>query len=911
VTKANDQQQATAMLAFEDIGRIPAPGDNVAIATRKLQAGTRYTLGGTAYSLSSELLEGQRFAIAPIAAGDALLSWGLPFGHALRDIGPGEYLCNDGILQALGLRRLDFKLPASANFRDYLQEHVLDEQQFKPGQQVDRYVETGSFEGFLRPGGRGVGTRNHVVILATSSLAASFARALEKRLGDLNRRHANMDRIVAVTHTEGGESGQPNNLELVLRTLAGFMVHPNVAAVLALDRGQEAVNNRLLRSYMLQHRYPLDQVLHRFYSIAGDFRAALAECAGIVTEWLAPAAAMRRSKQPLAELRVALQCGGSDAFSGISGNPLAGWVAREVIRHGGAAALAETTELVGAEPYILANVRDAATAQAFLDRIAAFKRLAGWHGHTAEGNPTGGNKFRGLYNIALKSIGAARKKAPDVRLDHVIDYGQKMAAPGFYFMDSPGNDLESIAGQVAAGCNLILFITGNGSITNFPFVPTIKFVTTSARWRLLSRDMDVNAGRYQDGESMEELGRETFALSVDVASGRETAGERAGHSQVSLWRDWRQVDGSRWRGLLERPDPDGNPITVRSASLPATHCRLLPARRGFAAEQVGLIVPTSLCSGQIARVVADRLNAGSLPEARGISRFVALPHSEGCGASGGENQQHFLRTLIGHLQHPFVREAMLLEHGCEITHNDLIRRELALSGLDPQRFGYASIQLDGGIERVTARIESWFERARRGEQPAARQHAGLEEITLAISAFGNLPGVAATAFAQIAAGVCCAGGTVVIPANASLLDAPAFMQTLGWNTAPAPSLAYGQFPHQRGLHLMAAPTRHAVETLTGLGGTGAQLVLAHVEQTPLQGHPMIPLLQLTSRGLPAEKFATDVDAVLDPGGQDVWAMAANILALACAAASAEYQPRARATGNLDCQFTRGLLGVSL
>jgi altronate dehydratase len=117
----------------------------------------------------------------------------------------------------------------------------------------------------------------------------------------------------------------------------------------------------------------------------------------------------------------------------------------------------------------------------------------GWHGHSAEGNPSGGNKFRGLYNIALKSIGAARKKDPEVQLDYVIDYSERMTAPGFYFMDSPGNDLESIAGQVASGCNMIFFTTGNGSITNFPFVPTVKFVTTTGRWNLLHDDMDVNA----------------------------------------------------------------------------------------------------------------------------------------------------------------------------------------------------------------------------------------------------------------------------------------------------------------------------------------------------------------------------------------------------------------------------------
>ena len=135
--------------------------------------------------------------------------------------------------------------------------------------------------------------------------------------------------------------------------------------------------------------------------------------------------------------------------------------------------LAETDELIGAEPYVLDKVRDAHTAERFLAMVARFQEQAARHGHSAHGNPTGGNKYRGLYNIYLKSLGAAAKRHPALRLEGVLEYGEQIQGPGYFFMDSPGNDLESIAGQVAAGCNMIFFVTGNGSITNFPFVPTI------------------------------------------------------------------------------------------------------------------------------------------------------------------------------------------------------------------------------------------------------------------------------------------------------------------------------------------------------------------------------------------------------------------------------------------------------
>ncbi len=312
------------------------------------------------------------------------------------------------------------------------------------------------------------------------------------------------------------------------------MTHPNIGAVLAVDLGIEFVNNSRLREFMLAHDYPLDHVLHQFWTVRGNFLPALDQGEKIIRSWLEPVNQFPRSPQPLEQLRVGLQCGGSDAFSGVSGNPLVGWVTKELVRHGGSANLAETDELIGAEPYILANMKDLAAARAFLDTIDGFQERAGWHGHTGEGNPSGGNNFRGLYNIALKSIGAARKKDPDVRIDYVIEYAQPMQMPGFYFMDSPGNDLESIAGQAGSGCNLILFTTGNGSITNFPFVPTIKLITNTGRFNLLRHEMDVNAGRYLDGAPMEQL--VTGPIVARLASDRPQPSRSTASRATARWR---------------------------------------------------------------------------------------------------------------------------------------------------------------------------------------------------------------------------------------------------------------------------------------------------------------------------------------------------------------------------------------
>jgi altronate dehydratase len=888
---------------LNDIARLPAAGDNAAIALRTLEAGTPFRANGDDAALRRPVLEGHRFAVRRIAAGQPLLSWGLPFGSATRTIEPGDYLCNPAMLEALAIRDIGFRLPRRSNFTEPDLGFAFEPASFRPGRQVGLLPEPGSFQGHARPGGRGTGTRNFILLLATTSRAASFARALEQRLKSAAEPYPAIDGVVAVTHTEGGGTAEANNRDAVLRALAGFMVHPNVGAVLALDRGGERQGNGALERYMQAHGYPLTHVTHRFHTVSAPLEDALGECEAMVRAWLETVADGERSEQPLACLKLALQCGGSDAFSGVTGNPLAGRVARELLRHGGSAVLAETDELIGAESYILANTRDLETAERFLEKIRRFETLAAWHGQSVRGNPTGGNKFRGLYNVHLKSLGAARKKDPDVRLDHVIEYGERMAGPGYHFMDSPGNDLESIAGQVAAGCNVIMFITGNGSITNFPFVPTIKVVTTTGRYEMLASEMDVNAGRYLDGEAMSSLADETFGYTLRIASGQQSKGERARHSQVSLWRDWRQTDGSRLAELRASPKPRGKPVPVRARDFGGVDFMALEGQRGPAADRVGLIVPSSLCAGQVARLICDGMNEAK--RQAGVSRFVALVHTEGCGVSSGDNEEIFLRTMAAYLTHPFVQAALLLEHGCEHTHNDLFRSALPRFGVDPDSIGYASIQMDGGIGPVKDKVGDWFERQLRGARPGERRPADPSAVALGIMAGESLPGRTAVVLAETAAAVVGAGGTVVVPAQCPPITCASFREALALAGAPEPTLAYGERFSLAGLHVMETPGDHDVEALTGLGATGVQLILRHTGGYGVQAHPMIPVLQLADTGHP------DADHAIPAGSDDVAATVKALLQRIGDTLSGQYVPRLTSAGYSDFQITRGLLGVSL
>ena len=894
---------------FDEVARLPMPGDNVAIATRPLEAGTRIERDGHTFELDHGLLEGHRFAVKAIAPGTDLLSWELPFGEAIVDIEPGTYVCNDGILEAMRLRTLDFALPESPNFIDRIEAYQLDADNFVPGQQVERSDAGHTFSGCGRSGGRGVGTRNYIVVLGTTSRTASYARTLAARLHGEASEIDGIDGVVALAHTEGGGRQIPNNKELLLRTLAGFMVHANVGAVLAVDYGSEVVTNQMLRAYMEAHDYPLGHLLHHFLSLEGGFAEQLAAGEEIARAWFEPVASMKRQEHPLEHLKIALQCGGSDAFSGISGNPLAAWVGREVIRGGGCANLAETDELIGAEPYVLQNVRDMETAQKFLGMVERFKDRVAWHGASAEGNPSGGNKFRGLYNIVLKSIGAARKRDPEVRLDYAIDYGEPMRESGFYFMDSPGNDLESIAGQVASGCNLIFFVPGNGSVTNFPLVPTIKIVTTSPRFELLSQDMDVNAGAYQDGTSMDELGADLLERTLDVASGTRSRGELAGHAQVSIWRNWQRQGFDGLEELMDCPEPMGEALAIEAQEEPLADLRFeaIKTASGHASDQVGLILPTSLCSGQIARLITERLNAGNLGADKGLSRFAALVHTEGCGVSLATTEHDYSRILVGYLTHPLVRTALLLEHGCEKTHNDFVRHEMEKLGVDGDQFGWASVQLDGGIDRAMDRVEQWCAEQVATMSPPATEEVGLECIHLGLLNSGPVSDAAAATLAQLTRTVVGGGGTVVVPSWSDLLQSSTYVEPLIGSRPAEPNLAHAQRMETTGFYIMDMPSEHGVETLTSLGSTGVEILLAYVSDHPLQGHPLLPLIQITSDAQVSGVYEDDLDLVLE-GPEDAWL--AQILDLVARVAGREYRPELADRGNVDFQITRGLLGVS-
>jgi altronate dehydratase len=474
-------------------------------------------------------------------------------------------------------------------------------------------------------------------------------------------------------------------------------------------------------------------------------------------------------------------------------------------------------------------------------------------------------------------------------------------------MDSAGNDPESIAGQVASGCNLVFFVTGNGSVTNFPFVPTVKVMTTSGRYDLLSGEMDVNAGAYLDGTPMEQLAGETLELALEVASGERTKGEKASHAQASFWRDWGGTETRRPRILDAMPQRPGTPIPIRTdGERGRLSFRAIRTENGHAVDRVGVIFPASLCSSQVARMGAERFTRKGLGREQGISRFVALVHTEGCGMAGDSAERVYAHTMLAYLTHPLVDGCALLEHGCENTHNDYIRRRLEGFGVNPEGFGWASIQLDGGIEKALRKLEDWFAArlSRRGVPDY--EEANLSALCVGVLTAGPVDRSAAEGLAGFTRTIVGAGGTVVVPYDDGLLESPTFQEmTLG---RLEPSLTYAQPARAFGFHVMDTPTDHLVETLTGLGATGAQILVACAGEHPVQGHPLVPTLLVGGTEAVRQGFGADLDCAL---GRTASENTEDLLRKVLAVASRDCIPNSRTHGNTDFQLPRSWLGFSM
>jgi altronate hydrolase len=249
-----------------------------------------------------------------------------------------------------------------------------------------------------------------------------------------------------------------------------------------------------------------------------------------VKEILPEANKATREPVPASELMVALQCGGSDGWSGVTANPGLGKAADLIVQQGGTVVLGETTEVYGAEHLLTRRAKSPEVAQKLIDMIHWWEQYTAYFGGTIDNNPAPGNKLGGLTTIYEKSLGAAAK-AGSTPMNQVVGYGERVTERGFVHMDTPGYDPVSVTGQVAGGCNVVTFTTGRGSAFGFKPAPSLKVATNSELYGRQEPDMDINAGRVLDGVSLDQLGQEIFEEILAVASGKPTKSEAAGVGQ--------------------------------------------------------------------------------------------------------------------------------------------------------------------------------------------------------------------------------------------------------------------------------------------------------------------------------------------------------------------------------------------
>ena len=236
----------------------------------------------------------------------------------------------------------------------------------------------------------------------------------------------------------------------------------------------------------------------------------------------------QREPCPVSELMVALQCGGSDALSGITANPALGYACDLLVAQGGTAVLAETPEIYGAEHLLTRRACDEKTGEKLIQLIKWWEDYTARNKGSMDNNPSPGNKRGGLTTILEKSLGAAAKGGT-TPLNGVYRYAEPVTAKGFTFMDSPGYDPTSVTGQIASGCNLVTFTTGRGSAFGSKPSPCVKIATNTEMYTRLIDDMDINAGAMLTEDlNLEEKGREIYQLLLDVASGRQSKSEAQG-----------------------------------------------------------------------------------------------------------------------------------------------------------------------------------------------------------------------------------------------------------------------------------------------------------------------------------------------------------------------------------------------
>lgn len=494
------------------------PDDNIVIAKTGVEQGATVPVdeNGTTVTTRDVIHLGHKMAVQPIHRGEAVRKFGQLIGYATEEIQPGEWVHSHNL--SVGERSLDYEFSTA----------VPPE----PAPVAGR-----TFRGIRRPDGR-VATRNYVGIISTVNCSATTSKLVADRISaELLADYPHIDGVVPLLHKGGCamQYGGEDHQQLA-RVLSGFARHPNIGAYVVIGLGCETGQPSFLtENYGLtplslpgengRSAEPLPLVMT--IQETGGVRKTVQRAVGVLKELLPQANAVQREPVPVSEILLGTECGGSDGNSGVTANPALGIASDLLVAHGGTSILGETPEIYGGEHLLTRRAISPDVGQKLIELIRWWERYTGFFGVEIDNNPSVGNKQGGLTTIYEKSLGAIAKGG-NTALQEVYRYAEPVTQKGFVIMDTPGYDPASVTGMIAGGANVIAFTTGRGSCFGCKPVPCIKIATNTPMYERMQDDMDLNAGRILDGDSVEEVGREIFEKIIAVASGEKTKSEQQG-----------------------------------------------------------------------------------------------------------------------------------------------------------------------------------------------------------------------------------------------------------------------------------------------------------------------------------------------------------------------------------------------
>jgi altronate hydrolase len=477
--------------------------DNVAVTTFSILPQTKIVNQGI---VSIDPIPfGHKICLKPINKGEAIIKYDQVIGFASKSIKPGEHVHSHNL-----------------EFKEFSRSFSISKKKNIASEKSNLF-----FEGILRDNGE-VATRNYIGIISTVNCSATVSKAIAEKIkySNILKDYPNIDGVVGITHSTGcGMNTVSEGMQVFQRTIDGFKNHPNFSHVFVIGLGCECAQISLFVDSMKKN----NRIHFLTIQEEGGTRKTVDKVFGQIKELLKEANTIKRTPQAVHHLTLALQCGGSDGYSGISANPALGVAADLLVKNGGSSILSETPEIYGAEHLLINRAISKEVADKLIAKIEWWKNYTKMNNSSMDNNPAPGNKKGGLTTILEKSLGAVAKGGNAVLTD-VLSYAEPLKNKGFNFMDSPGYDPVSATGQVASGANIICFTTGRGSCFGCKPVPSLKLATNTIMFNKMSEDMDMNCGTVIDGEeTLEQVGQKIFKLILKTASGHKSKSELNGY----------------------------------------------------------------------------------------------------------------------------------------------------------------------------------------------------------------------------------------------------------------------------------------------------------------------------------------------------------------------------------------------